>query len=331
MNDGFFAGYYAGLKEISGNQAFEQWRDTLPELIDAALQASKHGDIPRWRQVLGKLPVWHADSCDLGGKLIDFSSGNGPGKMQSADLEQSLMKLKPWRKGPFRLHSVAIDSEWRSDLKWDRLKNHIAPLTDRLVLDVGCGNGYHCWRMAGAGARAVLGIDPTLLYLMQYFAVQHFARHDRVFVLPFSLEMLPKKLAAFDTVFSMGVLYHQRSPVDHLLSLRDCLRPGGELVLETLVVTSEKQQLLIPRDRYASMKNVWFIPGCEILERWLERCGFDDVRVIDISRTTPDEQRATRWSTDVSLIDFLDPNDTSKTIEGYPAPARAILIARNRI
>jgi tRNA (mo5U34)-methyltransferase len=28
-----------------------------------------------------------------------------------------------------------------------------------------------------------------------------------------------------------------------------------------------------------------------------------------------------------SLADFLDPDDSSKSIEGYPAPRRAILIA----
>jgi tRNA (mo5U34)-methyltransferase len=77
------------------------------------------------------------------------------------------------------------------------------------------------------------------------------------------------------------------------------------------------------------MKNVWFIPDCGILELWLERCGFKDIRLIDISKTGVNEQRATGWSAEVSLIDFLDPNNTDKTVEGYPAPIRAILIARN--
>jgi tRNA (mo5U34)-methyltransferase len=329
MSREFFLKYYAGLDKIYGSQAFEQWRDNLPSLIDTALQPSRHGDILQWQQVLNKLPVWPADTSALDNNVIDFSSSIDTDKIESADLSRLLMQLKPWRKGPFRLHGVAIDSEWRSDLKWDRLKHHISPLEGKLVLDVGCGNGYHCWRMAGAGARAVLGIDPTYLYLMQYFAVQHFARHDKVFVMPFSLEMLPEKLAAFDTVFSMGVLYHQRSPIDHLLLLRDCLRPGGELVLETLIVDADKQRLLVPRNRYARMKNVWFIPDCDILELWLERCGFKDIRLIDISKTSINEQRATGWSAEVSLIDFLDPNDTDKTVEGYPAPIRAILIARN--
>src|SRR5690606_31269080 len=133
---------------------------------------------------------------------------------------------------------------------------------DRLVLDVGCGNGYHCWRMAGAGARAVLGIDPTPLYVLQYLAVQHFMRSSKAFVLPLALENLPPNLRIFDTVFSMGVLYHRRSPIDHLIDLRNCLAPGGELVLETLVIDGEEGATLVPEDRYARMRNVWFIPSC---------------------------------------------------------------------
>jgi tRNA (mo5U34)-methyltransferase len=32
--------------------------------------------------------------------------------------------------------------------------------------------------------------------------------------------------------------------------------------------------------------------------------------------------------TSESLAEFLDPNDPGKTIEGYPAPLRAVLVAR---
>ncbi len=58
----------------------------------------------------------------------------------------------PWRKGPFSLYGVNIDTEWRSDWKWDRVLPHLSPLKGRLVLDVGCGGGYHMWRMLGEGA-----------------------------------------------------------------------------------------------------------------------------------------------------------------------------------
>jgi tRNA (mo5U34)-methyltransferase len=276
---------------------------------------------------LESLPSYPVNQRDLTGRVIRFSSDANLDASERDRLQQLFMQLKPWRKGPYAIHDIEIDCEWRSDMKWDRLQNHIASLQDRLVLDVGCGNGYHCWRMAGSGARAVLGIDPTHMYLMQFYAIQHFARSDRVFVLPFSLEMLPGNLKAFDTVFSMGVLYHQRSPIDHLLALRSCLREGGELVLETLILEGEEQSLLVPQERYARMKNVWFIPNCDMLQIWLERTGFKKIRLIDVNKTTSKEQRATTWSGKVSLADFLDPDDAGKTIEGYPAPVRAIFTA----
>ena len=72
--------------------------------------------------------------------------------MDSHDLRSLLMQLKPWRKGPFSLFDAFIDTEWRSDWKWQRLAPHISSLQGRTVLDVGCGSGYHCWRMRGAGA-----------------------------------------------------------------------------------------------------------------------------------------------------------------------------------
>ena len=146
--------------------------------------------------------------------------------------------------------------------------------------------------------------------------------------LPLALEELPAKLEGFDTVFSMGVLYHRRSPIDHLLDLKDTLLRGGELVLETLVVEGDAQQVLVPEDRYAMMRNVWFLPSVPALELWLRRAGFVDVRCVDVSTTSVEEQRATDWMRFQSLPDFLDPADHSRTVEGLPAPTRAVLLAR---
>jgi tRNA (mo5U34)-methyltransferase len=195
------------------------------------------------------------------------------------------------------------------------------------VLDVGCGNGYHCWRMAGAGAHLVLGIDPTLLYLMQFLAVDHFLRVPAVAVLPLALEALPAGMTGFDTVFSMGVLYHRRSPMDHLRDLRRLLRRGGELVLETLVLDGPGDRVLVPEGRYSMMRNVWFIPAPDALVKWLGRNGFRNVRVLDVSTTTVREQRSTQWMRFKSLADFLDPDDPARTIEGLPAPRRGIFLA----
>ncbi|TAN49445.1 MAG: tRNA 5-methoxyuridine(34)/uridine 5-oxyacetic acid(34) synthase CmoB [Methylococcaceae bacterium] len=248
-------------------------------------------------------------------------------RAQYSAIEQALRQLHPWRKGPYCLHGIHIDTEWRSDWKWQRLAPHIAPLTGKLVLDVGCGNGYHCWRMLGAGARRVIGVDPTLLSVMQFQAIKHFAGDHPVDVLPLSFDAVPPDLNAFDSVFSMGVLYHLRSPIDHLLGLKGCLKAGGQLILETLIIDGGPGQILVPADRYAKMRNVWFIPSPPTLQGWLQRCGFRHVRLIDVTPTRTAEQRSTDWMRFHSLADFLDPGDPSRTAEGLPAPTRAIFLA----
>lgn len=302
-----------------------EWERQWPAFVERACAADRHGDFPRWQAVVDALPAIPPERVELNAARVTIAGACDPARR--AEIETLLRRLHPWRKGPFDVHGVVIDSEWRSDLKWARLAPYIAPLAGRRVLDVGCGNGYYLWRMLGQGARWVLGIDPTLLFVMQFRAISRFAGEHPLEILPCGIEDLPPKLGAFDTVFSMGVLYHRRSPLDHLLELKDCLQPGGELVLETLVVDGEEGHVLVPEDRYARMRNVWFIPAPATLETWLKRCGYRDIRLVDVSRTTSDEQRATDWMRFQSLADFLDPADPEKTCEGYPAPTRAIFVA----
>jgi tRNA (mo5U34)-methyltransferase len=305
----------------------EAWRATLAERIASRLGTHAHGDLARWERALETLP-----NLPIGRPRLDRScvgiEGPEPIDSEAARrLSEALMALHPWRKGPFCIHGLRIDSEWRSDLKWDRLAGAIAPLTDRLVLDVGCGNGYYAWRMLGAGARLVMGIDPSALFSIQWLAINRYLCREDLAVLPLGIEDLPDDLAGFDSLFSMGVLYHRRCPIDHLIELRRLLRPGGELILETLVLEGEGHGLLLPPDRYAAMRNVWFIPTVDALVVWLRRCGFTAIRVFDVTRTGPGEQRSTAWMRFQSLPDHLDPDDSSRTIEGHPGPVRAILIA----
>jgi tRNA (mo5U34)-methyltransferase len=264
--------------------------------------------------------------CDSYGLLEGVSFH---GESLSSVLVDQLKSLHPWRKGPLQLAGIDIDTEWRSDWKWDRLKDHIAPLTNRSVLDIGCGNGYYLWRMLGAGARLAVGIDSFLLFVMQYWATKHFAPCNLpAWVLPMGWEDLPEQLPYFDTVFSMGVLYHRRNPDPFLKRLQNYVRPGGELVLETLILEGGEGDVLVPDGRYAKMRNVWYIPSVPTLETALRESGWEDVRCIDVTTTSRDEQRTTDWMIFESLKDFLDPNDSSKTIEGYPAPIRAVIIAQ---
>ena len=307
----------------------DTWVDKLPEQIAQAFEPGKHGDLPKWQAVLYSLPELATSTRLLDNPAVQIGCADDLTDEAGERLENQLKALTPWRKGPYHLFGIHIDTEWRSDWKWDRLKSHITPLKHRLVLDVGCGNGYHCWRMLGSGAKMVIGIDPLLLNVMQFQAVRKLYGEAPVYVLPMGIEDLPYGLKVFDTVFSMGVLYHRRSPIDHLLELRDCLQPGGELVLETLVIDGGQGRVLMPEERYAKMRNVWFLPSCATLMSWLKRCGFVNIRLVDVTVTTVEEQRSTEWMPFHSLKDFLDPQNLGLTCEGLPAPKRAIIIANS--
>lgn len=302
------------------------WHPILQPLIAQRSAPAAHGDMPQWQNALQSLPEVPLSDPTLRSDAVRLLQQDLPAHQQET-VRTALLQLCPWRKGPFDVGGVVIDSEWRSDLKWRRVQQAIKPLAGRRVLDVGCGNGYYALRMLGDGASCVIGIDPTLLYTMQFKALQHFLPRMPIHILPLRSQELPAPATAFDTVLSMGVLYHQRSPLDHLRELRGHLRAGGELVLETLVLPGKEAHAHTPEGRYARMRNVWLLPTVAELTIWLQRCGFIDICCADVSATTTDEQRTTEWMPFESLREALDPSSPDRTIEGLPAPTRAIMTA----
>jgi tRNA (mo5U34)-methyltransferase len=312
----------------------ENGADAIPDALARRLDQAwadirRHGDYGRWQASLAALPELVPSHIGLDMDAVTVGRADDIDAAQRQSIDSALAALHPWRKGPFDVFGIHIDTEWRSDLKWNRLEKALAPLAGRRVLDVGCGSGYHLWRMRGAGAAEVTGIDPMPLFAMQFASIQHFVADAHVRYWPVGIDDLPDDVSGFDTVFSMGVLYHRRSPIDHLLQLKALNSPGGELVLETLVVDGDDRTCLVPEGRYAKMRNVWFIPSVAMLKTWMQRAGLTDIRVVDVAPTTVAEQRRTDWMRFESLADFLDPNDAGRTIEGYPAPVRAILLAEN--
>lgn len=246
------------------------------------------------------------------------------------NIKSNLMQLAPWRKGPFEIFGIKIDSEWQSWIKWNRFINKISPLKQRRILDIGSSNGYYMFRMAAHNPEMVLGLEPQHAFYFQYLALQKYLNIENIFCLPITFDELPSINNYFDTIFCMGVLYHRKSPLDMLKKINELIRRGGELVLETLIIESKDNEhiCLFPEDRYAKMRNVFFIPGVKVMESWLKRTGFGNIRCLDISRTELKEQRKTEWIQTESLTDFLDPENPSKTVEGYPAPVRAIFSAQ---
>lgn len=281
-----------------------------------------HGDLKRWSKALQSIPKINSDSATLGRSVgLDHIPSDSEQR-----LEQALRGLMPWRKGPFKFGPIELDTEWRSDLKWDRLHTKLN-LANHRVLDVGSGSGYHLWRMLEAGALEVLGIDPSVLFHCQFAAIKNLLGHPKAASLPVTLEEFDAGILDFDTVFSMGVLYHRKDPINHLEQLKRWIKPGGQLILETLVVDGDETTCLVPPDRYARMNNVWFLPSVAALSRWLERVGFESIECLDVSVTTTEEQRKTDWMQFESFEHAIDPNNTALTIEGLQRPTRAALRA----
>ncbi len=309
-----------------GNSELSPWLERLPTDIEATFDNYSHGELKDWHQMLANLISVNNTELELNSAVCVGNEHNLTIE-QSRALIKQLMLLHPWRKGPFYIHGLHIDTEWRSDWKWERIKPHLGNLENRTILDVGSGNGYHLFRMHGAGAKLTIGIDPSQKFLCQFLAMKHFLGKMPVYQFPLGIEDMPS-MPLFDSVFSMGVLYHRRSPIEHILQLKSLLRAGGELILETLVVEGNKDTALLPRGRYAQMRNVWFLPSTDALMLWMKRCDLKDIRLVDVSRTTTDEQRSTKWMHFHSLQNYLDPVNSKLTVEGYPGPIRATIIAK---
>lgn len=301
------------------------WLESLPALLAHWEQSGLSARDRQWLRVPRLLPELQTSDLELEQAVrIGSAADLAPG--QAEQLFQLLQRLKPWRKGPFEIFGLKLDTEWRSDWKWERVLPHLSPLKGRVVLDVGAGNGYYLWRMRGAGAESAIGIDPSPLFLAQFQCLQQYIADPAVHLLPLGVDDLPA-YPLFDTVFSMGVLYHRRAPLDFLSQLKAQLRPGGQLVLETLVVEGDVRTVLMPEERYAKMRNVWFLPSVPALLLWLRRVGFKNPRPVSLCPTTLAEQRRTAWMDWESLADFLNPQDVRWTVEGYPAPLRAVVLA----
>ena len=310
----------AHIDEALRDGPLAKWRQDARRLSSAALATERHGNLADWKATLDALPET-GSYCRLDHPIVHL----GQDVVDSTALDRQLKLLSPWRKGPWSLGGVTIDTEWRSDWKWNRIAG-AASWNGADVLDIGCGNGYFGWRMLGAGARRVVGVDPTLLFVAQSAACHHFANDYRNIVLPLSFEDLPT--CEFPIVVSMGVLYHRKSPMEFLSALRSMLAPGGTLILETLVVSGNETTCLVPAGRYAQMRNVWFLPSTKMLRTWLHKLKFTEIVVHHEGVTHAVEQRSTAWMPFHSLSHFLDTDDARWTIEGHPAPLRAVIVAK---
>jgi len=275
------------------------------------------------RELLANLPTIKDVDISLG-DIISIKSDNISSE-QNRFIFETAQRLKPWRKGPFKIFDIFIDSEWQSQIKYNLLKKYFN-LKDKRVADIGCNNGYYMFRMLNDKPKKLVGFDPSPLFRTQFDFINHFIKSDIVYEL-LGVEHLGLYEEKFDTIFCLGVLYHRSDPIATLKSLKKGLDKKGELFLDTFIIDGDDDIALTPKDRYSKIPNIYFIPTVSALSNWLKRAGFNEIKLLEIKKTDTNEQRKTDWIDSQSLDDFLDPNNPNLTVEGYPAPKRAYIKA----
>jgi tRNA (mo5U34)-methyltransferase len=301
--------------------------------MDIELLKKKKEECRSWKNVQPwynqLLKVFELDKTNL---KVDYGDWFSVGKRENltdsefALIEETAKKLIPWRKGPFNIFGLEIDSEWQSNIKYNLIRPHFN-LKDKVVADIGCNNGYYMFRMLEDKPKRLIGFDPSPLTLHQFEFINQFVKSNIIYEM-LGVEHLEFYNHKFDFIFMLGVLYHRPDPVGTLKSLARGLNSKGEILIDTFMIDGEEEICLTPNKRYSKIPNIYFIPTIPALKNWCERAGFENIEVLATTITTNDEQRKTPWSFDQSLEDFLDPNDKTKTVEGYPAPKRVYLKAR---
>lgn len=297
----------------------------LEQLRQERLKCLEWKNIKPYWEAIQSLPSYNLAEVSLGDTVTVRLQEELSAKDEAYIYEIAKL-MHPWRKGPFQISTTYIDSEWRSNLKYNLLRPHFN-LKDKIVGDIGCNNGYYLFRMLEDKPKHLVGFDPSAVTYCQFKFLDHFIRSGISYEL-LGVEHVQSYEHKFDVLFCLGVLYHRSDPIAMLKSLYKGLNQEGELILDTFMIDGEEEVCLTPRDRYSKMGNIYFIPTINALKNWCYRAGFDEIMVLDIVKTDSEEQRKTEWIKSESLADFLDKEDSNKTVEGYPAPKRVYLKAK---
>ncbi|EAI1457017.1 TPA: tRNA 5-methoxyuridine(34)/uridine 5-oxyacetic acid(34) synthase CmoB [Campylobacter jejuni] len=258
----------------------------------------------------------------------NFSLGDSVNLSTNSQAKDEILaiakELKPWRKGPFKIDDLFIDTEWQSFIKFNILKPFMNEISQKCVADIGCNNGYYMFKMLEFNPAKLIGFDPSIKYRLQFELINALAKTPIKYEL-LGVEDLPNYGLKFDVIFCLGVIYHRSDPIKMLKDLKAGLNKNGVVFLDTMYIEDEREIALVPNKTYSKIPNIYFVPSINALKNWCKRAGFKEFEVLATKKTDENEQRKTEWIDSFSLENFLDPKDKNLTIEGYEAPKRVYI------
>lgn len=188
-------------------------------------------------------------------------------------------ELKPWRKGPFKIDDLFIDTEWQSFIKFNILKPFMNEISQKCVADIGCNNGYYMFKMLEFNPAKLIGFDPSIKYRLQFELINALAKTPIEYEL-LGVEDLPRYGLKFDVIFCLGVIYHRSDPIKMLKDLKAGLNKNGVVFLDTMYIEDEREIALVPNKTYSKIPNIYFVPSISALKNWCERAGFKEFEVL---------------------------------------------------
>jgi 2-polyprenyl-3-methyl-5-hydroxy-6-metoxy-1,4-benzoquinol methylase len=118
------------------------------------------------------------------------------------------------------------------------------PLAGGRVLDIGCRDGLFSLEAERLGAEEVVGIDNNLSQGAVEFLLPALGSGIRMVAMNL-MDLTPSTFGEFDVIVFAGVLYHLRYPFHALRLIRDVMRDGAVMIIETAVYRAHEEVALL--------------------------------------------------------------------------------------
>lgn len=297
-------------------------KDELKNIRNSRWEHAKNLPYQKLYSLNKKLSVFKSSKLVFNEDEVSIGDSSEFNREEHKTFKECLELFIPWKKGPFDLFGNRVDSEWRSDWKWERIKKHCPNLEGKVIADIGCNNGYYMFRMLSENPKFVLGFEPFLKHVMLFNFLQSYVQRHELRMEPLGIEHCDFFEKTFDLIFCLGILYHHTDPVSLLRKMKESLKPGGHIIIDCQGIDDQRPISLCPPSSYAGAKGMWALPSESCLLNWIHRSGFRKMECFYKAPLSLEEQRSTEWAPIKSLKDFMSPSNPEQTVEGFPRPWR---------